>query len=54
MPDDKQIKYPLSEADLPTHWYNLNADLEALGVDMAPVLNPETHEPASFRPFLCS
>lgn len=53
MPDDKQIKYPLSEADLPTHWYNLNADLEALGVDMAPVLNPETHEPASFRPFLC-
>ena len=46
MPNDQQTKYLLSEAELPTHWYNLNADLGALGVELAPVLNPETHEPA--------
>ena len=46
MPDDKQTKFFLPEAELPTHWYNLNADLEALGVEMAPVLNPKTREPA--------
>ncbi|PSQ67762.1 MAG: TrpB-like pyridoxal-phosphate dependent enzyme, partial [Bacteroidetes bacterium QH_1_64_81] len=46
MPDDKQTKFFLPEAELPTRWYNLNADLEALGVEMAPVLNPKTREPA--------
>jgi tryptophan synthase beta chain len=43
----KQTKFLLPESELPTHWYNLNADLEALGAEMAPPLNPETQEPAS-------
>jgi len=43
---EKQTKYFLDESELPTHWYNINADLEALGAEMAPVLNPETQKPA--------
>src|SRR6056297_333251 len=44
---EKQTKYFLDESELPTHWYNINADLEALGAEMAPVLNPETQAPAT-------
>ena len=44
---DTQTKYFLDESELPTHWYNINADMEALGAEMAPVLNPETQEPAT-------
>ena len=40
-----QTKFFLDESELPTHWYNLNADAEALGLDMGPVLNPQTHDP---------
>ena len=46
MPDDKQTKFLLSESEIPEHWYNVNADLGALGAELPPVLNPETHEPA--------
>ena len=40
-------KYFLPESELPTHWYNLNADLEALGVELPPVLNPQTKDPVT-------
>ncbi len=35
----------LPEKDAPTHWYNLNADLGALGVDVPPPLHPGTGQP---------
>lgn len=35
-------KYTLSESDLPTHWYNIVADLPT---PPPPVLHPGTHEP---------
>ncbi len=35
----------LSERDIPTHWYNINADLPAAGVQLAPVLHPLTLQP---------
>ena len=35
-------KYTLAESDLPTHWYNIVADLP---VPPPPVLHPGTHEP---------
>ncbi len=38
-------KIVLSERDIPTHWYNLNADLPAAGIQMPPVLHPGTHQP---------
>ncbi|MER2598602.1 MAG: TrpB-like pyridoxal phosphate-dependent enzyme [Caldilineales bacterium] len=38
-------KLVLSEQDMPTHWYNLNADLPAAGVEMPPVLHPVTLQP---------
>lgn len=38
----KQVKYLLSEDQIPTHWYNILADLPE---PMAPSLNPQTHEP---------
>ncbi len=38
-------KIILSEQDAPTHWYNINADLPAAGVDLPAVLNPATGEP---------
>ena len=43
----RETKYFLPESELPTHWYNINADVEPLGVEMAPVLNPQTHEPVT-------
>ena len=38
-------KIVLSERDMPTHWYNLNADLTAAGVEMYPPLHPGTGQP---------
>lgn len=38
-------KIVLSERDMPTHWYNLNADLPAAGVEMSPPLHPGTKQP---------
>jgi tryptophan synthase beta chain len=38
----KQVKYLLSEDRIPSHWYNILADLPE---PMAPSLNPQTHEP---------
>lgn len=35
-------KIVLSEQDMPTHWYNINADLPAAGVQMPPPLHPGT------------
>ncbi len=35
-------KYTLAESDLPTHWYNIVADIP---VPPPPVLHPGTHEP---------
>jgi tryptophan synthase beta chain len=39
-----QIKYLLSEADIPKFWYNINADSP---VPPTPVLNPQTLEPVT-------
>ena len=39
-------KIVLTERDMPTHWYNLNADLPAAGVELPPPLHPGTLEPA--------
>ena len=41
----KLTKVILSEKDAPTHWYNINADLPKLGVEMSPPLHPGTMEP---------
>jgi tryptophan synthase beta chain len=38
-------KVVLSERDMPTHWYNINADLPAAGVELPPVLHPATLQP---------
>ena len=38
-------KIVLSERDMPTHWYNINADLPAAGVVLPPVLHPGTKQP---------
>ena len=38
-------KIVLSEQDMPTQWYNLNADLPAAGVEMLPPLHPGTGQP---------
>ncbi|MCS6844165.1 MAG: TrpB-like pyridoxal phosphate-dependent enzyme [Caldilineales bacterium] len=40
-----QTKIVLSERDLPTHWYNINADLPAAGIALPPVLHPGTLQP---------
>ncbi len=36
------VKYLLGEADIPTHWYNVMADLP---VPLAPPLHPGTGQP---------
>jgi tryptophan synthase beta chain len=41
---DEQVKYVLSEQDIPTHWVNLMADLP--GPPPPPPLHPGTKEPA--------
>lgn len=38
-------KVVLSERDMPTHWYNINADLPAAGVTLPPPLHPGTGQP---------
>ncbi|MGD8275835.1 MAG: TrpB-like pyridoxal phosphate-dependent enzyme, partial [Thiohalocapsa sp.] len=38
------VKYLLDEEHLPTHWYNINADLPE---PMAPVLHPGTKQPVT-------
>lgn len=38
-------KVVLSERDMPTHWYNISADLPAAGVELPPVLHPITLQP---------
>ena len=38
-------KVVLSERDMPTHWYNISADLPAAGVELPPVLHPITVQP---------
>ena len=43
----RETKYFLPESELPTHWYNINADMETIGAELAPVLNPQTHEPVT-------
>ena len=43
----RTTKFLLPESELPTHWYNLNADLGPLGAEAAPVLNPQTHAPVT-------
>ncbi len=43
----KETKFFLPESELPTHWYNLNADAEALGMELPPVLNPQTKAPVT-------
>ena len=41
----EQKKVILSEAEMPTHWYNINADLPAAGVELPPPLHPGTGQP---------
>ncbi|NJN83174.1 MAG: TrpB-like pyridoxal phosphate-dependent enzyme, partial [Caldilineaceae bacterium] len=38
-------KIVLSERDMPSHWYNIAADLPAAGVELAPPLHPGTGQP---------
>ena len=38
-------KIVLSERDMPTHWYNISADLPAAGVELPPPLHPGTKQP---------
>ncbi len=40
------IRFSLTEADLPTHWYNLNADFPE---PMPPPLHPGTREPVTLE-----
>jgi len=40
----EQIRFQLSENDIPRFWYNINADMP---VPPAPVLNPQTLEPVT-------
>lgn len=38
----KQTKFVLNESDLPTQWYNIQADLRT---PLAPVMHPGTGQP---------
>ena len=38
-------KVILSDSDIPSHWYNVNADMAALGAELPPVLHPGTKQP---------
>jgi tryptophan synthase beta chain len=38
-------KIVLTERDMPAHWYNINADLPAAGVQLPPPLHPGTGQP---------
>ena len=39
----------LTEEELPTHYYNVRADMAAHGIDHAPMLHPATHEPVTIQ-----
>jgi tryptophan synthase beta chain len=41
----KLTKIVLAERDMPTHWYNINADLPAAGITLPPPLHPGTGQP---------
>jgi tryptophan synthase beta chain len=40
--DKHQVKFLLSEKDIPTKWYNIQADLKS---PLPPPLHPGTHKP---------
>lgn len=42
----EQIKYTLTEEQMPTSWYNIQADLPA-DTPLPPVLHPATHQPVT-------
>jgi tryptophan synthase beta chain len=42
MAGTSEVKYVLSERDLPTHWYNIQADLP---FELPPVIHPGTRKP---------
>ena len=41
----RQKKVILNQSEMPTHWYNINADLLAAGVELPPPLHPGTGQP---------
>jgi tryptophan synthase beta chain len=47
--DKEKTKYTLEEKDMPTAWYNIQADLPE---PLPPILNPQTKEPTQLPPFL--
>jgi len=47
--DKNQTKFVLSEKDMPTAWYNIQADLPE---PLPPLLHPQTKEPTILPPFL--
>lgn len=47
--DEKQTKFILDEKDMPTAWYNIQADLPE---PLPPLLHPATKEPTILPPFL--
>ena len=42
-----EYKTYLAEDELPTHYYNVRADMAAAGIDHAPMLNPATLQPVT-------
>ena len=42
---NRHKKVILNESEMPTYWYNINADLPAAGVDLPPPLLPGTGQP---------
>ena len=46
-PENTEYKTYLTEEEMPTHYYNLRADMYADHVDHAPMLNPATLKPVT-------
>lgn len=46
-PENTEYKTHLTEEEMPTHYYNLRADMYADHVDHAPMLNPATLKPVT-------
>ena len=44
--DKREVKIVLAEKDIPTKWYNIQADLKT---PAAPVLHPGTGQPIGLR-----
>ncbi len=42
----RRTKITLEEDEIPRKWYNINADLPALGAELPPVVDPSSGEPA--------